>query len=917
MSVSAPVGATAPATTPPVSTPPVTAPPVSTPPSVSPPSPPPATPPVTTPPVASPPSPPPATPPPAASPPASTPPPTTTPPASPPPVASPPPPPPATPPSSTPPPVASPPAPPPATPPPAASPPAATPPPTTTPPTSPPPGSSPPPPSPPPPPSSPSPPPSSPSPPPPSNVPPPPPGAPVSSPPPPPPPASPPPPSPIAPPLTSSPPPPARSSTHAPPPPPHSNGTALSSGGGSSGIGTTAIVGIAVGGVVAVVLIAVIWLCLARKKPDPKLNLAAGPRVTHSSAPGGAGLIGGSATSLSSYGTKTEYLDSGEIKPPPPFPGMSEIMGAAAVGGVAAANGGRKPVPPPPMGNGSAGSTRPWFTYEELEVATNGFSPANLLGEGGFGRVYEGVIAGNQQVAVKQLTIGGGQGEREFRAEVEIISRVHHRHLVSLVGYCIADSQRLLVYDYVPNGTLEHALHGVGQPTMDWGTRMKIALGAARGLAYLHEDCHPRIIHRDIKASNILLDNQWEAQVADFGLAKLANDTYTHVTTRVMGTFGYLAPEYALSGKLTDKSDVYSFGVVLLELITGKKPVDVSAAAGEESLVEWARPALTQAIESGNVDALADPNLLDMYNEKEMFRMVEAAAACVRHSSQKRPKMAMVVRALETEGADLNQGVKPGHSTVYGGFDSVTSSEFDSSQYKANLKKFRQVAYGNSASQYSSDYSAGTTSDYGAAQSASSSEFGSSSREHPTVVPPVRGPNAPDSNSSGERSGDEVRLDIGGEPSPRGGYSSGSGVGLSKMGPATGTLPLPPNRRPVGSGLSVRSPRGGESVRSRSPAQKGGQLHQRKGSETGGNETGMMNRLGSFASTVFSRDSTPQPPPPPPDYVQQLSGEFPESKYSTEDEGTKKAAKANRLEEGSRPLLSAHKTKTVKFDFDG
>lgn len=647
----------------------------------------------------------------------------------------------------------------------------------------------------------------------------------------------------------------------------------------------------------AVVLIAVVWICLAKRKPKPKLNFA--HRVGHSAGTGGA--LAGSAGSdgLSSYGARTEYLDSGELKPPPPPPGLAESLGAAGLG-LAAANGGKKPVPPPPQGNGSAGNTRPWFTYAELEEATNGFSSANVLGEGGFGRVYKGVIADNQQVAVKQLTIGGGQGEREFRAEVEIISRVHHRHLVSLVGYCIADSQRLLVYDYVPNGTLEHALHGPGNPVMDWGTRMKIALGSARGLAYLHEDCHPRIIHRDIKASNILLDNQWEAQVADFGLAKLANDTYTHVTTRVMGTFGYLAPEYALSGKLTDKSDVYSFGVVLLELITGKKPVDVTAAAGDESLVEWSRPVLTQALESSNVDALADPNLMEMYNEKEMFRMIEAAAACVRHSAQKRPKMAMVVRALETEGADLNQGVMPGYSTAYGGFDSA-SSEFDSSQYKANLKKFRQVAYGTSTSQYSSDYSPGTTSDYGAAHSVSSSEFGSSSRDHPTGIPPVRGPNAQDSTSSGERSGDEVRLDVGEEPSPRG-YGTGlspkgaGGAGLSKMGPAPGTLPLPPNRRALGTGLSVRSPRGGESVRSSSPAQKG---HQRKGSESGsGTDTGVLNRLGSFASTVFSRDTTPQPPPPPSSYGLQSGEEFPESKYSTEDEGSKKAAKANRLEEG-------------------
>ncbi|KAJ6726454.1 PROLINE-RICH RECEPTOR-LIKE PROTEIN KINASE PERK4 [Salix purpurea] len=191
----------------------------------------------------------------------------------------------------------------------------------------------------------------------------------------------------------------------------------------------------------------------------------------------------------------------------------------------------------PPESSG-LGNSRPLFVFEELIKATNGFSSQNLLGEGGFGSVYKGYLPDGRDVAVKQLKIGGGQGEREFKAEVEIISRIHHRHLVSLVGYCISETQRLLIYDYVPNNTLHFHLHEVGRPALDWATRVKIAAGAARGLAYLHEDCHPRIIHRDIKSSNILLDNNFEAKVSDFGLAKLALDTNTHVTTRVMGTFG-------------------------------------------------------------------------------------------------------------------------------------------------------------------------------------------------------------------------------------------------------------------------------------------------------------------------------------------------------------------------------------------
>ncbi|KAL6139970.1 hypothetical protein ACLB2K_058271 [Fragaria x ananassa] len=361
--------------------------------------------------------------------------------------------------------------------------------------------------------------------------------------------------------------------------------------------------------------------------------------------------------------------------------------------------------PSPLAGNGSgkefmyaqsesgASNSRSWFTYEELIQATSGFSKQNLLGEGGFGCVYKGILEDGREVAVKQLKIGGGQGEREFRAEVEIISRVHHRHLVSLVGYCISDHQRLLVYDFVQNDTLHYHLHGKDMPVMDWATRVKVAAGAARGIAYLHEDCHPRIIHRDIKSSNILLDSNFEAQVADFGLAKLALDTNTHVTTRVMGTFGYMAPEYATSGKLTDKSDVYSYGVVLLELITGRKPVDGSQPLGDESLVEWARPLLTDAVETGDLSELADPRLEKNYVESEMFRMIEAASACVRHSATKRPRMRQVVRALDSldDTSDLSNGMKPGQSEV-----------FNSAEQSAQIRMFQRMAFGSQ--DYSTSY---------------------------------------------------------------------------------------------------------------------------------------------------------------------------------------------------------------------
>ncbi|PIN19255.1 Serine/threonine protein kinase [Handroanthus impetiginosus] len=352
--------------------------------------------------------------------------------------------------------------------------------------------------------------------------------------------------------------------------------------------------------------------------------------------------------------------------------------------------------------------------------------PSPPAPKGGFGFVHKGVLPNGKEVAIKQLKAGSGQGEREFQAEVEIISRVHHKHLVSLAGYYITGTQRMLVYEFVPNDTLEFHLHGKGRPVMNWSTRLKIALGAAKGFAYLHEDCHPKIIHRDIKSSNILLDFNFEAKVADFGLAKFTSDADTHVSTRVMGTFGYLAPEYASSGKLTEKSDVFSFGVMLLELITGRRPVDKNQSFVNDSLVEWARPLLTQALEDGNFDTIVDQRIKNDDNQNEMARMVACAAACVRHSAKRRPRMNQVMKALEEDvsQSDINEGIRPGYSTVY---SSYGSSDYDTTQYNEDIRKFRKMAL-TSQEYGSSDQYSNPTNEYGLYPSGSSSE-GQQTRE--------------------------------------------------------------------------------------------------------------------------------------------------------------------------------------------
>ncbi|XVE89312.1 hypothetical protein DITRI_Ditri19aG0192300 [Diplodiscus trichospermus] len=302
------------------------------------------------------------------------------------------------------------------------------------------------------------------------------------------------------------------------------------------------------------------------------------------------------------------------------------------------------------------------FSFEELKKYTNNFSEANDIGSGGYGKVYRGTPSTGELIAIKRAQQGSVQGGLEFKTEIELLSRVHHKNVVSLLGFCFEQGEQMLIYEYVPNGSLSETLSGKSGIRLDWSRRLKIALGAARGLAYLHELANPPIIHRDIKSTNILLDDRLNAKVADFGLSKPMGDSEKgHVTTQVKGTMGYLDPEYYMTQQLTEKSDVYSFGVLMLEIITARKPIERG-----KYIVREVRMSMDTTKSLYNLQEILDPSIGLETTPKGLELFVDLAMRCAEEAGADRPTMGEVVKEIENimQLAGLNPNAESASSSA-------------------------------------------------------------------------------------------------------------------------------------------------------------------------------------------------------------------------------------------------------------
>ncbi|KAK4256313.1 hypothetical protein QN277_009195 [Acacia crassicarpa] len=322
-----------------------------------------------------------------------------------------------------------------------------------------------------------------------------------------------------------------------------------------------------------------------------------------------------------------------------------------------------------------------YFSLKQIKDATNNFAPENKIGEGGFGPVYKGVLSDGVVIAVKQLSSKSKQGNREFVNEIGMISALKHSNLVKLYGCCVEGNQLLLIYEYMENNSLASALFG-GQERkiqLDWATRMNICVGIVRGLAYLHEESRLKIVHRDIKATNVLLDKGLNAKISDFGLAKLGEDENTHISTRIAGTIGYMAPEYAMRGYLTPKADIYSFGVVALEIVSGKSNTSYRPKEEFVYLLDWAYVLQEQR----NLLDLVDPSLGSSYSVQEAMRMLEVALLCTNPSPTLRPSMSSVACMLE--------GKLPIHAPIIKSRESDKDARFKASEVLSSQDSHSQT----------------------------------------------------------------------------------------------------------------------------------------------------------------------------------------------------------------------------------